>query len=99
MRNKIEIFTNLYRKQITVAIMLVSIAGLFIIGVQYDLFGMKINFIENPATYLFFGFILLGIFGIFYSFLKATIASIVTIFIACLFFLIFIAGKLSRGEF
>jgi len=78
--------------------MLTSIAGVFIIGLQYDLFGNKINFTESPATYLFFGFILLGIFGVFYSLLRAKIVFGATIFIAGLYLLIFIAGKLSRGE-
>lgn len=98
MYDQIENITSRYRIPVAILIMLTSLAGIFIIGLKFDLFGQKINFIENPANYLFFGCILLGIFGVFYSLLRAKLAFIATIFIAGIYVLIFIAGKLSRGE-
>ena len=98
MHDQIENITSRYRIPIAILIMLTSLAGIFIIGFKFDLFGQKINFIKNPANYLFFGCILLGIFGVFYSLLRAKLAFIATIFIAGIYMLIFIAGKLSRGE-
>ncbi len=59
-----------HRKRIGVAIMLASIFGVFFVGLQYGLFGSRIDFIEVPANYLFFGFILLGIFGALYIFFR-----------------------------
>lgn len=98
MHDKIENIIIRYRIPIAILIMLASLAGIFIIGLKFDLFGQKIDFIENPANYLFFGCILLGIFGVFYSLLRAKLAFIATLFIAAIYTLIFIAGKLSRGE-
>jgi uncharacterized membrane protein len=86
------------RKRIAVAIMLSSILGVFVVGFYFDLFGKKIDFINVPANYLFFGFILLGIFGVLYTFLRKQAALIGTILMTGVYWLIFLLGKLSRVE-
>lgn len=95
---KIESFATRYRKHIASVIMLTAIAGVFFVGCKYKLFGNKINFTEKPELYLFYGFIMMGIFGAFFTRLRAKFALGATIIIAALYFLIFVAGKLARGE-
>ena len=95
---EVDSFSIRYRKHIASAIMLTAIAGVFFVGYEYKLFGNKMSFTEKPATYLFYGFILLGIFGAFFTRLRAKFALGATIIIAALFLLLFVAGKLSRGE-
>ena len=88
----------LRRKRLGVAIVLASIFGVFFVGLHYGLFGNEIDFTEVPANYLFFGFILLGMFGTLYMFFRAPVALKGTLLIASIYFLIFMLGKLSRGE-
>lgn len=89
---------TLHRKRIGVAIMLASIFGVFFVGHHYGLFGNKIDFIEVPANYLFFGFILLGIFGALYTFFRTPVAFWGTLLMVGIYFLIFMLGKFFRGE-
>lgn len=95
---EIDTFTTRYRTHIASAIMVTAIAGVFFVGFEYDLFGSKISFTDKPATYLFYSFILLGIFGAFFTRLRARVALGATVVVATLYLLLFVAGKLSRGE-
>jgi uncharacterized membrane protein len=94
---KLEIPNN--RKIASVTIMFSSIAGFFLAGYHFDLFGNKIDFIQKPSTFLFFGFLLTGLFGIFYLFQPTKTAIKYTLIIAVLFGILYLVGKLSRGEF
>lgn len=83
---------------IALLIMLIGLIGVFFTGLYFDLFGEKIDFSNNPATYLFFSFILFGLFGAFYAVFRAKVALYGTLFILLIYFLLFILGKISRGE-
>ena len=83
---------------IALSIMMIALIGVFFTGFYFDLFGEKIDFSNNPATYLFFSFILLGVFGAFYTVFKAKFALFGTFIILLIYFVLFILGKISRGE-
>lgn len=78
--------------------MLSSIFGLFFTGSYFELFSKKIDFIQQPSTFLFFGFILSGAFGIFYLFQPTRMAIKQTVKVALLFCVLYLVGKLTRGE-
>jgi hypothetical protein len=86
------------RKIVSVSIMFGSIFGVFFVGSYFNLFGAKIDFVQKPSTFLFFGFMLTGLFGIFYLFqpIKNAFKSIAIV--AALFFAAALFGKFIRGE-
>jgi len=86
------------RKIVSISIMFGSIFGIFVVGSYFNLFGTKIDFVQRPSTILFFGFMLTGLFGIFYLFqpINNAIKSIVKV--AALFFAVALFGKFIRGE-
>ena len=83
---------------LALAIMLAGIFGVFAIGVGYDLFGKPITF-TGPGFYLFYGSIWLGVFGLALAFMTVRSAFIVAVLVAAFYLLVFVAGKVSRGEF
>ena len=86
------------RKIVSVCIMFGSIFGIFFVGSYFHLFGETIDFVQKPSTFLFFGFMLTGLFGIFYLFQPINIAIKNIIKVAALFFVVALFGKLIRGE-
>ena len=87
------------KKIVSICIMFGSIFGVFFIGSYFDLFGTKIDFVQKPSAFLFFGFILMGQFGIFYLSQPIKIAIKNTVKIAIILIAIALFGKLIRGEF
>lgn len=79
-------------------IMAFSLGGVFFSGYYFNLFGTKIDFTNNPYVILFYGFIALGIYGVLYTFLTSKAAIKGTVFFVGVFMLIYIAGRMSRGE-
>ena len=96
--NEDELLELRRKKRIATIIMTISLIGLFSAGLYFNLFSKKINFKEAPETCLFFGFILLGVLGAFYTRLSMKASFISTLLIAGLFIILFFAGKFSRGE-
>ena len=86
------------RKIVSISIMFGSIFGVFFIGSYFNLFGTKIDFVQKPSTFLFFGFMLTGLFGIFYLFQPIKIAIKNIVKVAAIFIAIALFGKLIRGE-
>ena len=87
------------RKVIAICIMFGSIFGVFFTGFYFDLFDSKIDFVQKPSGFLFFGFMLSGLFGLFYVFQPISIAVKNTVKVTFLFFAVALVGKLIRGEF
>ena len=77
--------------------MVVSLVALFWVGIGFDVFGAKLSF-DSPGPYLFYGAIWLGIFGLARSFSGAFTAFRITVIVAGVFLLLFLAGKIARGE-
>ena len=91
-------FIVIHKKRIAKAIMLLSLMAFFGVGVYFNLFGQKINFNQAPETYLFFSFILSGVFGAFYTRFSLKLSFVFSLFIGLVFLGLYIAGRLSRGE-
>jgi len=87
------------RKIISICIMIGSIFGVFFVGYYFNLFGTKIDFVQKPSTFMFFGFMLTGLFGIFYLFQPINVAIKNIIKVAALFCAAALFGKLIRGDF
>lgn len=83
--------------ELSIPVMLAGLAGVFVFGIAFDVFGNTFNF-SGPGTYLFFGSIWFSVFGLALAFLTVRGAFIAMVCTAMLFLLIFTAGKLSRGE-
>lgn len=83
---------------ITIPIMLCAIVGAFSLGIYFDLFGEEFDFVSRPVSYLFVSCFLFGLFGVIHTFVSAGKAAIGTIVGTCIFLLLYLAGKLSRGE-
>lgn len=78
--------------------MLLSLLGVFATGYEFELFGKPIDFIHRPETALFYGFIITGILGLFWTLLRFKVALLISLAIALLFAGLFILGKINRGE-
>ena len=76
-----------------------SIFGVFFTGFFFDLFDDKIDFMHKPSTFLFFGFILTGLFGLLYAFQPLKNAFVGTVKIAVMFTAVLLFGKVIRGVF
>jgi hypothetical protein len=79
------------------AIMVVAPIGVFFFGITLDLFGKPIDF-GNIGFYLFFLSIFVGIYGIAFALLDGFAAFSVMVVLCGIYLIIFIAGKLARGE-
>ncbi|MBV7396065.1 hypothetical protein [Mameliella sediminis] len=86
------------RMAIGATIAISSIALMFWVGSRFELFGQQIDFSKQPAFYLFFGCLCSGIFGVLYIYLPTRLALKLLVIVWGFYLLIFLAGKLSRGE-
>jgi apolipoprotein N-acyltransferase len=78
-------------------IMAISLGAVFWIGIGFDVFGSSLSF-DAPGPYLFFGAIWLGVFGLARAFFSVMTSFRVTVVVAGLYLLIFLAGRIARGE-
>ena len=85
------------KRRTALIIMVAGLLGLFATGTFFDLFGQTFDF-GSPGIYLFYGSILLGVFGVFYAILPGNRAGMLTGAVALIFVLIYLAGARSRGE-
>ncbi len=79
-------------------VMAAGLVGVFASGIAFDVFGRPIDF-HSIGDYAFYGSIWLCIFGLCWSFVSAWAAFRITVVVAGIYLLLFLAGKLSRGEF
>lgn len=93
-----QLATTRQRALVGVSIAFFAIICCLLVGLHYDLYGNKIDFIKEPATYLFFGFIFLSVFGVLYILFKTTWAFFGTLCAAVIYLSLFFLGKFSRGE-
>ncbi|MGR3637505.1 MAG: hypothetical protein ACU0BK_16480 [Shimia sp.] len=89
---------RLTKQMVAMGITVFSIAMLFVVGTHFDLFGKKISFREDPAHYLFFGSVSLGVFGALFNYFTARVAFIGTVVTSGIFLALFVLGMLERGE-
>lgn len=85
------------RPMLGVWIMASSLIALFGVGIGFDVFGKPLTF-DTPGPFLFFGAIWLGVFGLARAFFGGLTAFRVTVVVAGLYLIIFLAGRIARGE-
>ncbi|MGR3793435.1 hypothetical protein [Vannielia sp. SX4] len=86
------------KRKIGGGIALAGLGGLFLTGSTFDLFGKPID-PREPAIYVFFACILLGVFGAAFTSLSVRSSLIATFCVGLVFGGVFLLGKRSRGEF